>query len=225
MLAVFARPGHTPLSHAALAALLAAGLAGCGGSASGHGETTPASEPELDIGNRSFGADCSVTYEPEGDLTIVVQPWSDELMLGFVLPGDGWEGVCSDDPDQLLHATADSGMRIATVTVDRTATGDVDVEEYANAQLAATVERMRAEGVELIPSAPQHAGRGVYLVAIRVPMDDGRTLLQVNAHHVIPTASGLLRYHLSEIGDDPDTMSAHAAVLMNAVRAFALSRP
>jgi hypothetical protein len=182
-------------------------VAGCGGSQAAEASTTQ--DVELDVGNRSLTPPCAATYIADSDITVVVTPWSDALMLGVVLPGDGWEGACSEGPGPLLAAEAEALMRRATVTVDTGVLGDVNVVEYANGQAAHTLEALRAQGLEVTASEPQHVGD---------------TLLQLHVHHVIPTASGLLRYHLSELGDDPATMNEHAATLLNAVRAFALTR-
>jgi hypothetical protein len=197
-------------------------VAGCGGSQAAEASTTQ--DVELDVGNRSLTPPCAATYIADSDITVVVTPWSDALMLGVVLPGDGWEGACSEGPGPLLAAEAEALMRRATVTVDTGVLGDVNVVEYANGQAAHTLEALRAQGLEVTASEPQHVGDGIYLVTYRIATDEGATLLQLHVHHVIPTASGLLRYHLSELGDDPATMNEHAATLLNAVRAFALTR-
>ena len=205
----------------ALSALAA--LSGCGASARAAGETTP--DDELDVGNRALTPPCTATYVSDNDITVVVRPWADDLMLGMVLPGDEWEGTCSEDPSALLSAEAEAQMRMATVTMDPTVLGDVNVVEYAAGQAARAVESLRAQGVAVEASEPRHLGDGIYVVTLRMTTDEGATLLQVHVYHVIPTANGLLRYHLSEVGDNAAVMNEHAATLLNAVRAFALTRP
>lgn len=194
-------------------------LAGCGSGsgASSGGETTPA---ELDVGNRPFEGRCTATYEAENDITLVVLPVSDAFMLGFVLPGDGWTGACPESGAQLATASNEAAGRMATVTVDPSAVGEVDVEAYANAQSAHAVEALRAQGLQAEGAPAQMMGDGIYVLTLRVDDGRGATLLQLNAYHVIPTHDGLLRYHISQTGTDPAVLNEAAPTLLNAVRAF-----
>lgn len=194
-------------------------VAGCGSAsgASSGGETTAAGP---DVGNRQFEGRCTVTYEAENDITLVVLPVSAEFMLGFVLPGDGWAGACPLDSAQLVTASNEAVGRMATVTVDTSAIGEVDVEAYANAQSAHTLEMLRAQGVQADGAPAQMMGDGIYVLTFRVDDGEESPLLQFNAYHVIPTHDGLIRYHISQIGRDPAALNAAAPTLLNAVRAF-----
>ncbi len=203
--------------------LLVLALSGCGSSSSassGSGTTPRATVTESDVGNRPFAGRCTATYEAENDITLVVLPVSDDFMLGFVLPGDGWEGECPVGSPQLAIATNEAVERMATVSVDTTVIGPVDVEAYANAQSAGALEALREQGIEAEGAPAQMMGGNIYVLTFRIEDQPGQFLLQFNAYHVVPTHNGLLRYHISQTSRDPSALNAAAPTLLNAVRAF-----
>ena len=117
--------------------LFAAGCAGSSSSSRNGGD--------VEVGNRHFDDECLVTYDAEHDITLVLRPISNVEAIGAVFPGDGWSGSCVPDGNRLVHAENRAMGRIATVTVDTSVRGPVDVEAYAEQQRQYTVNAMRAQ--------------------------------------------------------------------------------
>ncbi len=196
-------------------------LTACAGSAASGPRASRAAESEDGPSPRAVrGEACVANYRADLDLTAVAVDIGSVGIVGAVVPGDGWEIDCRPDGDRFVAGESRATHRLVTITVDRSATGAIDLEAYARAQLERALERMWSSGMTGVrASEPQIVAEGAYVVAMEGEAE-GQHFAQLNVHRVFESPIGLVRFHLSEIAPDGRVLNEHGPTLLRAASAF-----
>jgi hypothetical protein len=200
------------------ALLLALAVTACGGAS--RAPTTP-DDDEVKMSRRDVTGTCMANYLPDSDITVIVLEVPGAGLVGVPALGDGWTVDCRAEGNRLVMAQNERSSRWVTVVVDPGGTELPNVAAYAEAHAKDIAAQMGKSGdvTDLRMSEPTIVDENTYVLFVAV-VAEGRQFGQLNAFALAATPVGLIRYHVSELSEEIETLKEHAEALIVSAQAF-----
>lgn len=197
-------------------------LAGCGGAANESHQPLRSSDATE---RPTQGELCATQYFADREVTTLALWVAGVGIVVGAVPGDGWQARCTPNESTMLTAAQQTPIRALTVLRDPQMTEMPSLEQFARQQTEHVVSQANANpDVRLTALDPRVLDANTYVTAVQGTFR-GAPIMQINVHRLIPSAAGLLRYHLSETVADPDAIEAHLEAMTTAARVFNIAPP